>query len=215
MEEHTMNFLENLKHKLAGEKKRDYELTWWDAIKYRYWTILPYDYRPGQLWYQLRCFFWNRYSTVKPRWLGHTWIDRGDLMPYVMFEILCQFIEHECDPGCVEWYGEYGHKIIPGKPFVHPDEESPDAVYVMDELLALRDWWVNDYLVNHDHCYDKWHEHRQLYYKDADFMEVLNSKQTPEEKALFNEAVEAEAKYDRDLIVNMQRLAVLTPFMWT
>lgn len=206
-----MEFLETLKHKLAGEKKRDYEITWWDAIKYRYWSIIPFDYRPGNLWYELRCFLFKRYCTIKPRWLGYTWMDRGDLMPYLMFEVLCQFIEHECSPGCVEWYGEYGPKVIPGKPYEYTDRESPEAVYVMDELLALRDWWVNDYLVNHENCYDKWHQ----WMSDNRGGRYNNSERCSEEEMLFNEALEKETKYDRDLIVNMQRLAVLTPFMWT
>ncbi len=105
--------------------------TWLDKIKYAYWHTLPYNWRPGQIWYRLKCWVWKRYTTVKPRYLGHTWCDRTELMPHMMFEILCQFVERECSPGHVEWYGEYGHKIT-----VDGEEK-----YVMDEMKDLIAWW--------------------------------------------------------------------------
>ena len=84
-------------------------------LKYAYWHTVPYDWRPGQIWCRLKCWAWKRYTTVKPRYLDHTWCDRCDLLPHMMFEILCDFVEKECSPGCVEWYGEHGHKLDKGK----------------------------------------------------------------------------------------------------
>jgi hypothetical protein len=58
----------------------------------------------------------------------------------MMFEILCQFIENECSPGRVEWYGEYSHMV---------EVELPGGKKVMrnvrDEMQDLHDWWINDY----------------------------------------------------------------------
>ena len=100
-----------------------------DKIKRYYWQQWPYDWRPGQAWYRLKCFVWHRYTTVKPRNMAHTWCDRCELLPHMMFEILQQFIEEECSPGHIEWYGEYGHKLDNGK-------------YVMDEMKDLAHWWA-------------------------------------------------------------------------
>jgi len=49
----------------------------------------------------------------------------------MMFELLCQFVERECSPGHIEWYGEYGHKIT-----VECTEK-----YVIDEMKDLIAWW--------------------------------------------------------------------------
>lgn len=105
--------------------------TAWDKIRYFYWAHWSYDWRPGQIWYRLKCFLWKRYSTVKPRYLPHTWCDRMELLPHTMFEILSDFIEGECSPGHVEWHGEYGHKI----------KVDGEEKYVRDEMQDLYDWW--------------------------------------------------------------------------
>lgn len=93
-------------------------------------------WHPRELWYQIKCRVWYRYNTVRARELPFTWQDRSHLLPHIMFEILGQFIEGECSPGHIEWYGEYGHKI-----FVAGVEK-----YVRDEMQELWDWWREDYL---------------------------------------------------------------------
>lgn len=103
----------------------------WEKIQFKYWNIVPYDLRPGQLYYKTKCFLFKRYSTVKSRYLGHTWCDRSELLLYTSFEILSDFIENECSPGHIEWYGESGHKIT-----VNGVEK-----YVRDEMQELYDWW--------------------------------------------------------------------------
>jgi len=109
--------------------KFDDDDTLLDKIKNYYWQLWPYNWRPGQVWYRLKCFVWHRYTTVKPRYLPHTWMDRCEIMPHVMFEVLCQFLEKECNPGNKEWYGEHGRKLDSGK-------------YVMDEMKDIAEWWT-------------------------------------------------------------------------
>jgi hypothetical protein len=113
---------------------------WWKAtdidlvpnkIKYKYWELISYDWRPFQIWYRLKCFLWKRYTTVKPRYLGHTWCDRVATLPHTMFEILSDFIEKECVGGPVAWYHEDSHKVV-----VNGVER-----FRMDEMLALYNWW--------------------------------------------------------------------------
>jgi hypothetical protein len=105
--------------------------TWIDKIKEGYWSIVPYDWRPVEMWYRFKCWAWGRHTTIKPRYLGHVKYDRCTVLPHMMFEILCQFVEQECSPSPCEWYGEYGPKItINGK-----------EKFVMDEMKDLIAWW--------------------------------------------------------------------------
>lgn len=107
-----------------------------DKIRDIYWATIPYDYRPRELWYKLKCFVWHRYKIINPRYLPYTWCDRRELLMHSMFEILSDFIEKECSPGCVNWYHEYAHKVnIDGK-----------EVFVRDEMQYLYDWWHTTYL---------------------------------------------------------------------
>jgi len=90
---------------------------------------------PSRLWYSFKCWAWKRFTTVKPRYLGHTWCDRCELLPHVMFEVLSHFIENECNPGDIEWYGEHGRRVT-----VNGEER-----YVRDELQQIYDWWHKTY----------------------------------------------------------------------
>lgn len=97
-------------------------------------------WHPAELWYRFKCWAWKRFTTVKPRWLDHTWCDRTELLAHTMFEILGRFIEEEASPGHIEWYGEHGHKItVDGK-----------EKYVRDEMQELWDWWCTDYLEGYE-----------------------------------------------------------------
>ena len=93
-------------------------------------------WHPSNLWYRFKCWAWKRYTTVKPRWLDHTWCDCTDLLPHTMFEILGRFIEQECSPGCIEWYGEEGCTIT-----VNGEDR-----YVRDEMQELWTWWSDIYV---------------------------------------------------------------------
>src|SRR4030042_4189507 len=96
-------------------------------IKQLYWKYWPYDYRPMELWYKIKCWCWHRYTTVKPRYLGHTWCDCDDLLSHTMFEILSRFIEKECSPGNVDWDYDNEHSTVRAK------------------LQELYDWWHDYY----------------------------------------------------------------------
>jgi RNase H-fold protein (predicted Holliday junction resolvase) len=105
-------------------------------------------WHPKEIWYRFKCWAWKRHTTVRPRWLDHTWCDRCELLPHMMFEILGQFIEQECSPGYVEWYGEHGHKI----------EVNGEQKYVRDEMSDLWNWWRDTYIVGYDKRRDEIHE---------------------------------------------------------
>lgn len=111
----------------------------WETIRYRYWSLVPYDYRPGQLWYRLKCWAWHRYTTVHPRTLNyHGWCDRDVLLLHCCFEILCRFLEDECGTdGVIDW---------------DFDEEHKQAMAGMRELYR---WWKEDYPAIDDECHSK------------------------------------------------------------
>lgn len=127
------------------ESDRDNEDTILDKIKYKYWKIIPYNWRPGQICYRLNCYFFKKYTTIKPRTIKyHTWCDKTELIPHVMFECLTQFIENECSPGHVDWYHKYEHE---GVERIHCSIiVDGEERFVRDVMQELYDWWHNEYL---------------------------------------------------------------------
>lgn len=89
-----------------------------------YYKIVPHNLRPQELLYRFKCFVWHRYSTVKPQYLPHTWVDRSDLLPHVMFQILTDFIEKENPFEChIDWDYDGEHR------------------QAKKEMLELYHWW--------------------------------------------------------------------------
>jgi len=202
-----------------------------EKLQYFYWSIIPHRWRPFEVWYRFKCWAWSRYSTVKPRYLPHTWVDRTELLPHMMFEILSDFIEKECGPDCfVEWYGDDPHMI----------EVNGEQVIVRDELQDLYDWWHDDYMKNKDNIFDAWHEHRKLHVEDvwttvidqdikdwveelgedSEDLEEFDTKYSSEEakienERLFKEAQELEESYRVGLEQRLIRLIKVRPYMWT
>lgn len=84
--------------------------------------LVPHNARPSNVWYNIKCFF-IRYTTVKPRYLPHTWVDRDFLMVATMFEILCQFLEKEVND---EEYND--------------TQSDRHEIYV--KMAELRGWWL-------------------------------------------------------------------------
>ena len=113
----------------------------WHKRLSAYWNRVPYNWRPGQIWYRFKCWAWYRYTTVKPRYLPHTWTDRDDVLPHVMFEVLSQFIERECTPECIDWEAS-GHMIT-----VDGVEKN-----VRQEMQELYDWWHQEYNKDYPKC---------------------------------------------------------------
>jgi hypothetical protein len=219
----------NLK-RLYKKIPRKYRIgTIYDKIRYKYWDILPYDYRPGQIKYRIKCYLFKRYTTVKPRYLGHTWCDRSHLLPHVMFEILSDFVEKELDykkdtfPGIVDWYS--GHAKI--------KVDSGDKL-VIDEMIELYEWWhsVQDY-----EPHAKWHEWRKLHTKEKDEDDEFTVAEVDEygDPTLYNwdgpewdseenelegdrllkEAQKAEKDFEEKFEENLIRLVKVRRWMWT
>lgn len=76
-------------------------------------------------WYRLKCWLWHRYTTIKPRSLPHTWMDRDVVMEHCLFEILGQYLEKEVDV---------------------PNAGGTPEEGVLSELRGLWEWWNEVYL---------------------------------------------------------------------
>lgn len=108
------------------------------SLRKIYWRLVPFDWRPGQVWYRLRCFFWNRYTTVRPKTLsqyGHGWVDRDVLLLHCCFAILSDFVEKEYDQMNVD-AARMRMRVEPAfKKYVRE----------MDLLKELYHWWKFEY----------------------------------------------------------------------
>jgi hypothetical protein len=74
-------------------------------------------------WWKLKGFLWGRHSTVRARYLPHTWVDRCELLPHLMFEVLSNFMEQE-----------------------DPFADSEDSDWRLDRCRELYWWWHNEYI---------------------------------------------------------------------
>lgn len=196
----------------------DMKDTWIDKIKHYYWHRWPYDWRPMQAWYRLKCFVWHRYTTVRSRYHGHTWSDKTELVPHAMFELLSRFIEQECSPGHVEWYGEWGHKVT-----VDGEEK-----YVRDEMQGLYDWWhtvwngewreVEDILWAEAHKHNPVSEFEPIEGQEG-MVAWHQTFATDDDRDIYKLCVGGTSKLDRMMEAELQRrlhrLVNLIPYLWT
>lgn len=122
-------------------KSFDEITTVWYKMYQTYLKIVPFYYRPMNIWlYKIRPFF-KRYNTVKPRTLKNDWIDRDQLLIHVIFEVLCEFVEKELIPGPVDWEADKNHS------------------HAKREMLDLYEWWGSrewDFDNLPQPKYDKW-----------------------------------------------------------
>lgn len=196
-----------------------WSIKWIEKIRYKYWDLIPYDYRPHEIWYKIKCFVWHRYTTVKPRYLGHTWCDRSDLLPNMMFEILSDFIENECSPGHVEWY--HSDKFHPG----HKIKRAGREIWVRDEMQDLYDWWHKTYIPWSENPPEReeWYEYENkhvLTSKD-NLNEWFNDRKYDSEESkkeaqrLFDVLHKKEDDMERQLKRNLHRVLNIMDYMWT
>ena len=164
-------------------------------------------------WYRFKCWAWKRYTTVKPRWLPHTWVDRDTQLPHCMFEILGRFIEDELGEGTDESY--------------HPDHPTLDAmvsnqIAAEKEMKELWRWWNEEYLK-----FDAY----ELYMAGVEMPQFVREEFTPESckvtmKCSSEEAHdkwkeacckvnEADTQMSKELKSRMKRLVDVMDYMWT
>lgn len=187
----------------------------WTKMRDAYWKYVPYDWRPRQLWYQFKCWAWCRHTTVKPRWLPHTWIDRDIQLAHCMFEVLGRFIE-----------GELTEDDFDRNSFGDTEEHRAMADEQIAHHVELRDlwrWWTDVYL-KFD-AYDK-HMGSIEHPKPTETPKLATSVfqmlgytfSSPEAEEVFNAASkrvrEDEAAMEAELKSRLKRLVDLKDRMW-
>ena len=186
-------------------------------IKYKYWEIWPYDLRPGVMWYNFKCCAWHRYGTVRCN-LPHTWSDRRTILLYASFQILTDFIDKECSPGHVQWYGEYVHQVM-----VNGVMEN-----VMDEMLEIYWWWntvhEKEYPAKMDELWDAVDGPKMICVPYKDMPDSIGGKlemvyrddeHRDAYKARTKEINETEQHMDEKAEEMLKRLAAIRLWMWT
>lgn len=176
-------------------------------------------WRPSNLWYRFKCWAWYRYTTIKPRYLGHTWCDRTEQLPHMMFEILSQFVEDECSPGHVEWYGDGAHKVI-----VNGKEK-----FVRDELQDLYDWWHKEYHIRYpalaENLWQQYEDHAEAH-KLSDITKLEDGRalwqprwDSPAAEVRADELMKRvqllEELVEKELDRRLQRILAIRRWLWT
>ena len=192
----------------------------WKKIKYRwlklYWFVVPYGFRPSNIWHKLKCRFVYRCTTVTAKSLPkNCWVDKGELLAHVMFEILERFIKEECSPGLIDWRSA-GHTI-------GVDGEDKNVRDVMDDVLKFWERYKREI----DCCYDDWHNFRSLHIVDYtspspdnhDFVVWKVDWDSEENKdegdRLFKSADQHEKDLAQELHDNMLLIVRLQKYLWT
>ncbi len=192
--------------------RKQRKVTWWDRVEAAYHFVVPYDLRPHQLWILFRDVTWKRFSTIKPRTLGHGWVERNDLLAHMSFEILGRFLEEECSPGHTLWYGEEGPKV--------GDEYALD---IMDEVWT---WWNDVYLRDYPRKDEALWEATLEYTPEIFAKEIgegvrssiFTFKSEDQEfryRALTQESRDLNEEMERQIDHNLRRLISVRQHMWT
>lgn len=148
----------------------------------------------------------RKHTTIKPRHLPDTWVDKDRLLPHVVFEILVQFIEDEAPAERMDWESDAEHRAA------------------WTEMTELYRWWNDVYLpYEADDTWSKSIEAPELTKKKCTSIkgayEVSFKYSSPEAEAKARAVM--QAKYERDesmeqeLTNRCKRVLDVRRFMWT
>ena len=130
------------------------------------------------------------------------------------------FIEKECSPGHVEWYGEFAHKV----------EVNGVVENVMDEMLELYHWWNTVYLKEYPKMMDDFWavaekcgpEMKCEPYEDmpdcvaSQLVTIYkDDEQRDAYKRVIKEITDVDALMDEKCEEMLKRLAAIRLWMWT
>lgn len=179
-----------------------------ERVQEFYWSLIPYESRPFHLWYRFKCFVWHRYTTVKPRYLGHVYCDTRELLVHTSFELLIRFYEEEFDQ--VKWYGDFAPKV--------------GDRYVADIIKYLIDWYENDWVPYYNYEFQSLLHDEQpepvSWFKTKDgrtlLSPVFKSKEDEEKSNQIHKAIRGyEESMERQAEENLKLLAEIRPYLWT
>lgn len=189
----------------------------WEKIEDWYYTLVPYEFRVHNLWYDFKCWAWHRYTTVKPRTIPyHTWVDKDHLLVHCNFEILSRFMEDEIKGYKEEDYNWYYTEQIPFGGTLK------DPYYVLDYLYR---WW-KFFIEKEEKLGDGWHAFNKLHCEHQ-FNPIENTQllswdsvyDSPENKVISNKMFKRYTKkseaLEQELEDNLILLIKMRKFLWT
>lgn len=181
----------------CGVAARDLD-TVWDKIEDLYHTVIPYRFRPKNLWYTFSCWAWKRYTTTKPRTLSHEWCDRNALLIHTVFEIARTFLEKEGPKNEQKWAWQKEH--------------NPEFYASWLETKEIVDWWLNEYEESYvwglsDEKFDK------EYAWDKPTVGTVSEEKYSGMRA--KARFEAEERDEQELRNKAKRIIDLSPYYWT
>lgn len=148
------------------------------------------------IWYKIKCKFWYKYSTIKPRYLSHIWIDRDILLLHCSFEILCNFVEKELDQDHIYW--EY-------------NEEYKNA---KQGLIDLYNWWIDCNKNRQDHyLLDK--DYNAIYKTLYSLIKEFDNKNTEFYFEYINAITTLKDMHEEFVNNQLKKLIDLRKWMWT
>lgn len=168
-----------------------------EEIEMIFWVIKR---RIHDFFYYLKCALFKKYNRIVIRTLPPTWIDKCDLLPHAMFQILEDFVKKECSPGVVSW---------------DADEEHKSARKKMDELL---NWWHSTFLEFDPYKdFDESKSSKNHYIKEIDEEgRVIHRWHCNEYESEFYKRVgEAEDEMSKELNKKLKEIVDLQPWLWT
>lgn len=170
----------------------------WQALKELlesiYHQIVPFDYRPKQIYYNIKGWFKPHWK-IRPRDITwNTWVDKCHLLPSMMFEITTQFLEKECNPGIVDWDCDF-----PGN--FH--EFRGERRKVIDLMREAVDWWQSNHYCN------EYEADKEIY------DQISNTKNDKEKAKLYRQLWDNEIKREKEKKEYMHLLVDLHGRMWT
>lgn len=146
------------------------------------------------LWYTLKCNLWHRYTTIKPRYLTHHFVDRDVHLAHCAFEILSQFYEQEQKPLRDSYPLFAEHK----KGYIEQDEYNiQDSID--KEIQYLYRWW-------HDY-YNGF-----ALYKIEELWNIAIQSKNDEDGRI---AVQFEDDLEKELDEMLHRLIAVRQYLWT
>lgn len=184
-------FLDNTRCTQCGISYKELE-TIWDKIEDVYLKLIPFNLRPKNMWYKFKCYGWKRYTTVKPRTLGHDWCDRDALLVHCIFEIVRDFLDGETPKTQeeLEWQKEH----------------NPPFYESWREAREIYDWW----LTHNDHYVYGLNDEQF----DAEFpwemVDGLNK-----EESRFRARYLADGEIEEMVLEKAKRIIDLSPYFWT
>jgi hypothetical protein len=180
--------------------------------------------------YKVKCWLFRPYTTIKPRTMGHTWADKSELLPHMMFEIFCKFMEEECYVTDDYKIGEKCWIRFEGIKGKHMIEVNGKKKWVWTEMAEIYKWWKEEYVPLWNGVHPKMVQIEQDMKKYGQiegtdlFVKSENGpyfefKPTYKNKKLHDKASEKYWKFEEDmdnkLVEMMKRMSDIHGYMWT